>query len=169
VVTNQTLTFSTNAPGPTGQAGATAASKKGFLDNKVLSGVVFGICGLVALILILIGVWFIMRRTKRKKELEEIISWDPEDVAKFHSGDRAETSSIDKISLNGSTGSLRNYTGGEVRPGSAPFASYHPPPGQRPINLSFNTTQPPPPAQLRPAYQPNFGPPGNANYQGGIA
>ncbi|KAG2013479.1 hypothetical protein CC2G_010389 [Coprinopsis cinerea AmutBmut pab1-1] len=83
VIQNRTITTDVTSSAIPTNVGA-AKNSNAFLDNKVLSGVVFGICGLVGLLLILLLVFFVTRKTRRNRKLEqEIISWDPDHVQTF--------------------------------------------------------------------------------------
>ncbi|KAJ2930212.1 hypothetical protein H1R20_g6872, partial [Candolleomyces eurysporus] len=161
-VTNPAAQTTSSLPGKTG------ASSNSFLENKVASGIVFGLCGLVGLVLIFLIVWFAMRKSRRIKQLEkEIISFDPEDVGRFHQRrldtDNASINSLEKGRRSGS--SLGQYAGNgyattmNVDNGdymnTAPFVDYRPqraptiqrgptiqraPTIQRPGNAAFNPT-----------------------------
>lgn len=157
VVENQTVTRTpqTSTSAIPGQAGA---AKSSFLENKVASGIVFGLCGLVGLLLVLFVIWFAMRKRRRIAKLEkEIISFDPQDVGNFR---HHRTSDVDRDSINSaekgnfgrSNSSLDHYAGngyattlnvdsGDYR-NAAPYSDhYHIQRNgsiQRPGNAAFN-------------------------------
>jgi hypothetical protein len=60
-------------------ASATAAPAKSesFLQNKALSGTVFALTGLVALVLIVILITWVFRRRRRDRLLDDAVSFDP--------------------------------------------------------------------------------------------
>ena len=66
----------------------TAPAPVGFLQNKVLSGVVFSIVGVVALILFIVIATWAIRKRKQRKTLEEAISFDPANAGYTDSFDR---------------------------------------------------------------------------------
>lgn len=141
---------------PVGNTGA--SSKNAFLENKVASGIVFGICGLVGLLLIGAIVWLALRKRRRIRKLEkEIISFDPEAVGGFHQkrrdGDAASVNSIEKAGRSNS--SLDQYAGAGYAPAmhanqdggyrdAAPYSDYPQVQSQsslqRPGNAAFNPT-----------------------------
>lgn len=139
VIKEQTTTVSRESGTPSAastQLGATTGND--FLDNKVLSGIVFGICGLVFLLLLGLIIWFARRKSRRNRKLErEIISWDPERINGFHSdrsGSVDASSPVNEKAMDeGSADGHYNYTLPNKEP--APFSDYRPP--QRPIKVAF--------------------------------
>ncbi|KAJ3549521.1 hypothetical protein NMY22_g847 [Coprinellus aureogranulatus] len=154
VIESQTVTNSA-VPKTTTSLGAGnvgAASKNAFLENKVASGVTFGICGLVGFLLILGIIWLAMRRRLRIRKLEkEIISFDPEDVSGYHQTRRgSDGGSVNSLEKGGS--SLDHHAGsgylltlqanqdGRYRdaPPFSDIAVHRQPTLQRPGNAAFN-------------------------------
>ena len=74
-----TQTDPASAPPPNGSS---ESKGKSFLENKPLSGFVFGLAGLVGLIIVFIVVAFFVRRRNRKRLLADAstFSFDPRDV-----------------------------------------------------------------------------------------
>ena len=154
VIENRTVTRSALLGSSTSAApSAVAGASKSFLENKVASGVVFGICGLAGLALILLIVWFALRKTRRLKKLEkEIISFDPDDVGHYHRPGDLETASKHTNEKARSNSSLDHYAGTGYAPtmnaadndygrNAAPYTGYTPAPHmaiQRPGNAAFN-------------------------------
>ena len=75
VTVTETTSSSTS---PTG-AGASGSKGKSFLDNKALSGFVFGLAGLAVLVALLVGVTSYIRKRNRKKLVtdDSNFSFDP--------------------------------------------------------------------------------------------
>ena len=159
VIESKTITNSAPQQSSTVAVGNTgASSKNAFLENKVASGIVFGICGLVGLLLILGIVWLALRKRRRIRKLEkEIISFDPEHVGGFHQtrrdGDVASVNSVEKAARSNS--SLDQYAGAGYAPNmhsnqgggyrdAAPYSDYpqmqRQDSLQRPGNAAFNAT-----------------------------
>lgn len=156
IVIENTTVSQPVVPTSSGLPNRTGASSQtnSFLNNKVASGIVFGLCGLVGLLLILLLVWLAMRKRLRIKKLEkEIISFDPEDVGHFHHHHKdLETSSINSLEKGRSVSSLDQYAGGGYAPTMnaanvdyrnatpTPFSEYRPQHVgvQRPGNAAFN-------------------------------
>jgi len=97
----RTGTSTVDVPLRSGVANVSGAANNGngFLENKVLSGVVFGICGLVGLVLLIFLITFATRKARRNRKLEkEIISWDPDQGHNFHANrDTSDTHSIEEL------------------------------------------------------------------------
>lgn len=155
MIENKTITnpaAQTTSSAAAGSVGA--SSKNAFLENKVASGVTFGICGLVGLLLILGLVWFAMRKRLRNRKLEkEIISFDPEDVGQFHQQRKgSESASVNSMEKGGS--SLDHHAGSGYLPtlhandgryrDTAPYSDYavqrQPTLQRNGPNLAFNQT-----------------------------
>ncbi|KIM46024.1 hypothetical protein M413DRAFT_23816 [Hebeloma cylindrosporum] len=96
-----------------------------FLQNKVLSGVVFGIAGLVGLVLIILLATFAIRRRRNKKLVEDAVSFDPVVMGNYHGS--MESGLGEKVRTSVSTGHGSN--GPEVRQSPA-FIDYAPPPNR---------------------------------------
>ncbi|GLB33662.1 hypothetical protein LshimejAT787_0105460 [Lyophyllum shimeji] len=69
---------------------------KSFLQNKVLSGVVFALIGLIALFVILAMATFALRRKRNNRLLKEAISFDPSSTmdSTHHYGDEKDRMSM---------------------------------------------------------------------------
>jgi hypothetical protein len=100
------------------------------LQNKVLSGVVFGIAGLVGLVLLIIIATFVIRRRRNKRLFEEALSFDPVRMGNYY---HVMGSGQGSIRASVSTGHA-SY-GPEVRQSSA-FIDYAPP-----ANLSYQSAE----------------------------
>ncbi|KAG6911706.1 hypothetical protein DXG01_007956 [Tephrocybe rancida] len=70
-------TFVDAAPASTSSAAPTPAPPTAFLQNKALSGTVFALIGLLALVAVLALATFAIRRKRNNKLLREAISFDP--------------------------------------------------------------------------------------------
>ncbi|CAA7259554.1 unnamed protein product [Cyclocybe aegerita] len=114
--------------------------RSSFLQNKAASGVVFGIVGLIGLILIVFLATFALRRRRNKKLLEDAVSFDPSKVGTVYQDMEAGPGG-EKASMSTAHGS----TGQEVRQAPA-FADYGPP---RPYM--------PPPSNMSPYASPVVG------------
>lgn len=149
VVRNATV--SGQEPATSSGAAQVGAAKGGnaFLDNKVLSGVVFAICGVVGLLLIVLIVWLATRKARENKKMEhEIISWDPDHVRGFsnvsgsQAGPNPDTRSIDELEEKGRSldSHFNTYTlpsqSVHTKPQQAGGYSDHYA-GQRPIQVSL--------------------------------
>ncbi|KAF5364030.1 hypothetical protein D9756_000519 [Leucocoprinus leucothites] len=71
-----TVTSQSPSPTPSVQA-APANSNNGFLQNKTLSGIVFAVIGVVALVVIVAITTIALRRSKRKRLHSEAMTFDP--------------------------------------------------------------------------------------------
>jgi hypothetical protein len=114
----------------------------GFLQNKVLSGVVFGIAGLVGLVLIVLLATFAIRRRKNKKLIEDAVSFDPVRMGNYH--DAMESGLGETVRSSVSTGHVSN--GPEVRQSPA-FIDYAPPANRSYLPPSSNMPSYPSPSQ----------------------
>ncbi|KAH6915295.1 hypothetical protein BKA70DRAFT_1258591 [Coprinopsis sp. MPI-PUGE-AT-0042] len=162
-VSTTVATEVTSTSGLPAQAGA--AKKNDFLENKVLSGVVFAICGVVGLLIIGLVIWLATRKARQTKQLEqEIISWDPDHVRGFnnanatHASKDADTRSLDELEEKGrGQGSLEGHFTYTLPSQSVHTQPNQPAPGaysdyygaQRPIQVSL------PPGERQP-YRANW-------------
>lgn len=152
VIENQTVPVKPAASSPVLPAPAGAA-KSSFLENKVASGIVFGLCGLVGLVLILFIIWLAMRKRRRIAALEEeIISFDPKAVGSHrHNGSLGSRDSFCSAEKGRSNSSLGYYAGNGYSANmnadkmdyrnAAPFSDYQFQRNgsvQRPGNAAFN-------------------------------
>nr|GAT54012.1 predicted protein [Mycena chlorophos] len=80
---------------------AAAAHSESFLQNKALSGAVFGIVGFVALVLLFAGVTFFLRRQRRSRLLDDALSFDPALLAAADRVDGSEKGHSTNPSLGG--------------------------------------------------------------------
>jgi len=155
-----TLVLPGNAAENTGisNVGATANGGNAFLDNKVLSGVVFGICGLVGLIILIGIILLATRKARMNRKLEqEIISWDPDHTTNFHAKrDTSDTNSIDELEeKRRSPSSLDGPTYAYGLPNNQTNLNRSPSAFRQPINVALPTTygQNQPHAQPYPLHQ----------------
>ncbi|KAJ3992273.1 hypothetical protein F5050DRAFT_962843 [Lentinula boryana] len=65
---------SSASPSPTQSATGNA---NGFLNNKPLEGFVFALCGLVAIVILVLVTTFALRRSRRKRMINEALSYEP--------------------------------------------------------------------------------------------
>lgn len=127
---------------PSSTQSAVTPPPKAFLQNKVLSGVVFALVGLVGLVIILAIATFALRRKRNNKLLNEAISFNPSSTM-----DSTHHYGAEKGRLSMGFGSPRtsddHNTHGATGYGSA-FGANHPQ-GRRPEqDMSF----PQPPARV---------------------
>jgi len=124
-------TPSSTTPTPSIQA-APANSSNGFLQNKVLSGVVFGVVGLVVLVILLLVATIAIRRSRRRQLVEEAVSFDPTAMG----GSELDRSSVEKrrfsllsSSDHGHNSSATSHVTSSAGFGTSPGAgsSYAPP------------------------------------------
>jgi len=94
----------------------------GFLQNKVLSWIVFGISGLVGLALLIILAAFLIRRRRNKKLFEDTLNFDPVTMGNYHHTIESGQGESTRASI--STGHASH--GPEVRQSPA-FIDYAPP------------------------------------------
>ncbi|KAF8165191.1 hypothetical protein B0H34DRAFT_227530 [Crassisporium funariophilum] len=123
VVQGQTRTVTATAAADTSTSSAIAAPKS-FLQNKVLSGVVFALAGLVGLVIIIVVATLAIRRSRRKKLLDDAMSFDPVKMGTNYD-DHLENGNMEKSRVSSSTGHGSN--GPEIVH-SAPFSDYAPRP-----------------------------------------
>lgn len=102
---NETITaFVTSSPSST----PTSSSSSGFLNNKPLEGSVFALCGIIVLVIIFVIVTFALRRSRRKRMINEALSYEPTTMHGY-TNDMEERGSTEKIrnsySTTGSSGS----------------------------------------------------------------
>ncbi|KAJ3793217.1 hypothetical protein GGU11DRAFT_422538 [Lentinula aff. detonsa] len=64
---------SSASPSPT----QSATNSNGFLNNKPLEGFVFALCGLVAIVILVLVTTFALRRSRRKRMINEALSYEP--------------------------------------------------------------------------------------------
>ncbi|KDR83578.1 hypothetical protein GALMADRAFT_133009 [Galerina marginata CBS 339.88] len=119
--TTTLITFA-NAPSVIPSASASPSHTTSFLQNKVLSGVVFGIAGFVGLVVLILIATFAMRRRRNKKFLEDDVSFDPVRMGTGGYHDASETG----ISVRGSSSTGRGSNAPEVRQAPS-FTDYAPP------------------------------------------
>ncbi|KAJ6539209.1 hypothetical protein B0H19DRAFT_1177714 [Mycena capillaripes] len=96
--------------GSTASQSSTPAHNTSFLENKPLSGAVFGLAGLVGLVLIVFLVSFFLRRRRRNRLLDDAVSFDPTLLAAADRYDGSEKGHSSNASL-GTTGSGRPMPG----------------------------------------------------------
>ncbi|KAJ3790500.1 hypothetical protein GGU10DRAFT_383207 [Lentinula aff. detonsa] len=73
----ETITaFVTSSASPSPTQSATGNSN-GFLNNKPLEGFVFALCGLVAIVILVLVTTFALRRSRRKRMINEALSYEP--------------------------------------------------------------------------------------------
>ncbi|KAJ7368170.1 hypothetical protein DFH08DRAFT_16892 [Mycena albidolilacea] len=104
------------------QSSAPAAAHESFLQNKALSGAVFALSGLVALVLIVILVTWVFRRRRRNRLLDDAVSFDPSLLA---TADQYNTSEKGQSASGHSRASLGTL--GSARPG---YGTYQTEPAQ---------------------------------------
>ncbi|KAF8192597.1 hypothetical protein BJ912DRAFT_267321 [Pholiota molesta] len=124
-----TVTETASASSTTSSPSTTAVvTNQSFLENKAGSGVVFGLVGLVGLVLIIMGATFFIRRRRSNKLLKEALSFDPVNMGSDgpnmaetgrggHKNDRSSSS----------TGYASHVNGPLVTP-APPFSDYALPP-----------------------------------------
>lgn len=83
---------------------AAARAPQSFLQNKPLSGAIFGLAGLVALVVVVILVTCFVRRSRRRRLLDDAVSFDPALLAAADRYDGSEKGHASNASL-GTTGS----------------------------------------------------------------
>ncbi|KAJ7179855.1 hypothetical protein C8R43DRAFT_377245 [Mycena crocata] len=113
------------------------AHKQSFLQNKALSGIVFALAGLLALVLIVTLATLVVRRRRRKQLMDDAVSFDPGLLAAATSADRYDGSEKGHSS-NASLGTV--VSGGRSVPG---YGAYRSEPLQYPEYYGApNTPQP---------------------------
>lgn len=120
MTTNTVTAIASNAA--SSSSSVAGPPQTGFLQNKVLSGVVFGVAGLVGLVLLVLLATFAIRRRKKKKFIEDAVSFDPVRMGNYH--DAMESGVGENVRASVSTGNVIN--GPEVRQSPA-FIDYAPP------------------------------------------
>ncbi|TFK29346.1 hypothetical protein FA15DRAFT_664284 [Coprinopsis marcescibilis] len=122
--------------------GAAATNGNSFLENKPLAGAVFGICGLVGLLIIIGIIMLATRKARRTRKLEqEIISWDPDHTTNFHANrDTSDTRSIEELEeKRRSPSSLDGPTYAYGLPPNKTNLQRNPSTFQQPINVALPT------------------------------
>ncbi|KAJ3756184.1 hypothetical protein EV360DRAFT_85212 [Lentinula raphanica] len=108
---------SSAAPSPT-QTSNNASS--GFLNNKPLEGFVFALCGIVAIVILFLVTTFALRRSRRKKMINEALSYEPTTTHGYTDDMNRNLmeKSRESYSSTGSAGSGRGppYSGGVSGP-----------------------------------------------------
>ncbi|KAK7061602.1 hypothetical protein R3P38DRAFT_2830413 [Favolaschia claudopus] len=94
------------APATNTDVASPPAKQQSFLQNKALSGTVFALSGLVAVVLIVIVVTWVFRRRRRNRLLDDAVSFDPSLLATADQYDGSEKGH--GHSANPSLGSLAN-------------------------------------------------------------
>ncbi|TFK43383.1 hypothetical protein BDQ12DRAFT_674888 [Crucibulum laeve] len=102
-----------------------AAAPKSFLQNKVASGVVFALVGLIGLVIIVVVGTFAIRRRRQNMLHQEAISFDPGSTTRDRFNNHSGHSSLEKPRVSSSTGHGRDVEQGN-RTSAAPFADYRP-------------------------------------------
>ncbi|KAJ7499056.1 hypothetical protein FB451DRAFT_23371 [Mycena latifolia] len=119
--------FTVTSPSSASQSAAPATHAKSFLQNKALSGTVFALAGLVGLVLLVGLVTLAMRRSRRRRLLDDAVSFDPGLLAAADRADRfdgSEKGHSSNASL-GTMGSGRPTPGyGDYRAEPAPHHGY---------------------------------------------
>ncbi|KAJ6599204.1 hypothetical protein DFH09DRAFT_1303726 [Mycena vulgaris] len=112
-----TVTHVVTVPSAASSQSAAPVANKSFLQNKALSGAVFGVAGAIGLVLIIILATLAVRRSKRRRLLDDAVSFDPGLLAAADRYDGSEKGHGSHASL-GTTGS------GRPAPAPAPTAGY---------------------------------------------
>ncbi|TFK99060.1 hypothetical protein BDV98DRAFT_606257 [Pterulicium gracile] len=91
------ITVSTTNSEPSASGTAVAAAPNGFLQNKPLAGAVLGVGGFIVLGVLIAIIALAIRRSKRKREHAEAVSFDPAAMIDRHSSDNGHMD--DKTSI----------------------------------------------------------------------
>ncbi|KAF7301387.1 hypothetical protein MIND_00703900 [Mycena indigotica] len=97
--TSTSLVIVGNAPAQSGSVETPPLHQKTFLQNKPLSGTVFGLVGLVALVLIIVVATFFLRRRRRSRLLDDALTFDPSLLGKTDRVDSSEKGHSNNPSL----------------------------------------------------------------------
>ncbi|KAJ4472343.1 hypothetical protein J3R30DRAFT_3709793 [Lentinula aciculospora] len=74
----ETITaFVTPSASPSPSQTPTSSSSNGFLNNKPLEGFVFALCGIVVIVILFLVTTFALRRSRRKRMINEALSYEP--------------------------------------------------------------------------------------------
>ncbi|KAJ7742453.1 hypothetical protein DFH07DRAFT_836531 [Mycena maculata] len=103
VVHTKTELFTVAASASASPSLAAAHTSESFLQNKALSGTVFGLVGALGLVLLIVSATFFLRRRARNRLLDDAVSFDPGLLA---AADNAEKGHSSNASL-GTMGSGR--------------------------------------------------------------
>ncbi|KAJ6516032.1 hypothetical protein C8R45DRAFT_958516 [Mycena sanguinolenta] len=106
VTTVSNIVFETQSSAPT--TSAAPSTHESFLQNKALSGSVFGVAGLIVLVLLVILATCVFRRRRRNRLLDDAVSFDPSLLATAEQYDASEKGHSSSGSL-GTLGSARPY------------------------------------------------------------
>ncbi|KAJ6629131.1 hypothetical protein B0H10DRAFT_25410 [Mycena sp. CBHHK59/15] len=137
------------------QSASAATHGSSFLQNKALSGSVFGLAGLVGLVLIIGVATFALRRRRRRRLLNDAVSFDPgllpSATDRYNESERGHSD-------GGSVGSGRGIPGyGMYRPEPPPMQQrqeYYDPRGPQGPPQSYYSAYAPPITEARLASQP---------------
>ncbi|KAF7776055.1 hypothetical protein Agabi119p4_4448 [Agaricus bisporus var. burnettii] len=100
--------FTTPSPSPTASVQTADNSSSGFLQNKTLTSVVFSIVGVVLLIIIVTIVTMAFRRSRRKRLLNEAVSFDPAYLSGNSNINSTEKRRFSLLSSNSGHGRMHN-------------------------------------------------------------
>ncbi|PPQ77376.1 hypothetical protein CVT25_010958 [Psilocybe cyanescens] len=116
-----------------------AVAHTSFLQNKVLSGLVFALAGVVGLVVIVSILTFVIRRKRTRRLVEDAVSFDPVKMgAGYHNALEAGHSPQSNY-VRSSTSTGRASNGPEVRQTPA-FADYAPPPPPSQMYMSSSAS-----------------------------
>jgi hypothetical protein len=99
------------------------------LQNKVLSGVVFAIAGIIALAILIMVATFALRRRRNKRLIEDAVSFDPVNMGTGTGyPNTLETGQVNRSRASSSTGRQSNWSNGPEVRNTPSFTDYAPSP-----------------------------------------
>ncbi|KAJ3808794.1 hypothetical protein F5876DRAFT_67003 [Lentinula aff. lateritia] len=132
---------------------SSVSSANGFLNNKPLEGFVFALCGIVGIVILFLVTTFALRRSRRKRMLNEALSYEPTTTHGYTGHTDRDVNEKTRASYS-SAGSSSN----ELANGSVIAGGYYSAPGMGPqADHQYEREYPAyaPPRSPNPAYD-NF-------------
>ncbi|KAJ3847273.1 hypothetical protein EV368DRAFT_87918 [Lentinula lateritia] len=106
---------------------SSVSSTNGFLNNKPLEGFVFALCGIVGIVILFLVTTFALRRSRRKRMLNEALSYEPTTTHGYTGHTDRDVNEKTRASYS-SAGSSSN----ELANGSVIAGGYYSAPGMGP-------------------------------------
>ncbi|KAF9534155.1 hypothetical protein CPB83DRAFT_902123 [Crepidotus variabilis] len=113
----------------------TSPAQTAFLDNKVLSGVVFTFVGIIGFFLIVFAATFFIRRRRNKQLVDEAVAFDPSTIASYEDAEKGRMSS--SVGHGSATGNAPEIQKAPIFDQYIPPVPYLPPQGTVPRGQSL--------------------------------
>ncbi|KAJ3860366.1 hypothetical protein EV359DRAFT_85404 [Lentinula novae-zelandiae] len=107
------------------------SNTNGFLNNKPLEGFVFALCGIVGIVILFLVTTFALRRSRRKRMLNEALSYEPTTTHGYTGHTDRDVNEKIRASYS-SAGSSSNGSGPPHSNGSVIAGGYYSAPGMAP-------------------------------------